>query len=438
MTNCNLTPFSFSPLSGKKIEASFSGGSITSNAGVLLLREIDRQLGLTRALSKVISDPRDPNHIQHSTLSMLRQRIYSIACGYEDLNDQDQLRFDACFKTAVGKNHDLASRSTLSRFENGSTRADCVAVSSMIVEQFIAQKKKAPKELVLDFDPTDDAIHGNQEGKHYHGYYEQYCFLPLYVFCEDQLLVSYLRPSDIDGAKHAWAILSLLVKRFRQAWPEVKITFRGDGGLCRDKMLNWCHKQGVDYVVGMAKNNRLMKAVQPDVQKAKAAYESKQTIQRRFVQFEYAAQSWKAKRIMVARIQVDEHGESVRFIATSIKGQAKTLYEKRYCARGHMENMIKQQKLDLFSDRTSCHGFLANQMRVLLSGLAYVLLNALQRKTLTRSKRFRRAYVGTLRNAFLKVGAVIITNTRRVVLKLDSHYPHQDLFIKLTHKLTGT
>ena len=157
------------------------------------------------------------NHIQHSTLSMLRQRIYSIACGYEDLNDQDQLRFDACFKTAVGKNHDLASRSTLSRFENGSTRADCVAVSSMIVEQFIAQKKKAPKELVLDFDPTDDAIHGNQEGKHYHGYYEQYCFLPLYVFCEDQLLVSYLRPSDIDGAKHAWAILSLLVKRFRQA-----------------------------------------------------------------------------------------------------------------------------------------------------------------------------------------------------------------------------
>ena len=438
MTKCNSKSITLAPLLGRKTEVSFTGSAITSNAGILLLREADKKIALTKELSTVLHDVRDPHKIKHSQLSMLRQRIYSICCAYEYLNDQDHLRFDACLQIATGQLSTLASKPTLSRLENSYTREDCAAVHNIMFEQFIAQQHKAPTELVLDFDATDDAIHGDQEGKYFNGYYDQYCFMPLYVFCQDQLLVSYLRPSNIDGAKHAWAILALLVKGFRKIWPDVKIIFRGDAGFCRHKMLSWCERHGVEYIVGMAKNSCLMRYVKTEVIIAQIAYEATHMIQRRFCQFDYAAKSWKETRRMVARIQYDEHGASVRLIITNRPGQAKTHYEQRYCQRGNMENMIKQQKLDLFSDRTSCHDFIANQMRLLLSSMAYVLLNAVQRMTLGGKKKFKHAYINTLRNAFLKIGAVIIINTRRIKILIDSHYPYQALFATIARKLAFT
>lgn len=248
MTNCTEELFRYQAFDRRKIEASFSGGDVSSDGGIMLLRQVDKRLGLTEALSKAIKDPRNPEFIIHEQIDLVRQRVYGIGLGYEDLNDHDTLRKDLVWQTAIERDEELASSPTLCRLEKRADRAAAVRMHEVFIEQFIASFKKAPKELVLDFDATDDRVHGNQEGRFYHGYYGDWCFLPLYVFCQDQLLVSYLRPSNIDGARHSWAILSLLVKRLRQQWPEVKIIFRGDSGFCRWKMLRWCEKKGVDYI----------------------------------------------------------------------------------------------------------------------------------------------------------------------------------------------
>ncbi len=437
MTNCTSKAIHFSPLSRKKVVADFSGGSITSNAGSLLLREVDRQLQLTNQLSKRLSDGREAHKVDFTLPTLLRQRIYGLACGYEDLNDHQTLRNDVALQSAVGVDKALASNSTLSRMENRFTRADGVAANTLLVELFIQRHKKPHKQVILDFDATDNPLHGNQEQKYFHGYYDHHCYLPLYVFCGEDLLVSYLRPSNIDGAKHAWAILALLVKRLRQAWPEVEIIFRGDSGFCRDKMLLWCDRHGVGYIVGMAGNNRLASAVAPEIKRTQLAYQETQQPQRAFSRFEYAAESWKIKRLMVARIEYTRYGESVRFVATNLKGNNHTIYEILYCQRGDMENKIKQQKLDLFSDRTSCHGFVANQMRILFSGFAYVLLQNLKRLALRKTK-LGQAYAATIREHLIKIGAVIVRNTRRIVVMMDSNYPWQDLFVKVTQKLVAS
>jgi hypothetical protein len=438
MTNCTGKSFSFTPLGRKKILANFSGGDITSNAGVFLLREIDRRLKVTEQLANLLPDKRQKSKVEHSLLSMLRQRIYAIACGDEDVNDHDYLRHDLAFQAAIERDGELASAPTLSRMENSFNREACVAASSLMIELFIQKHQHKPlKELILDFDATDDPIHGNQEGKHFNGYYDCHCYMPLYVFCGDDLLVSYLRESNIDGAKHAWAILALLVKRFRQEWPNCNIIFRGDGGFCRDKMLLWCERNGLEFITGMAKNNRLMKVVKTDIEQAKEAFEHTGEAQRCFVQFEYAANSWKIKRTMVARIEYNHHGESVRFVTTNINGYSKRLYEKLYCQRGDMENKIKQQKLDLFADRTSCHWFISNQMRLLLSSFAYILIQALQDITLKGTK-LAKAYASTIRNQLLKIGAVITKNTRTIKLMMSSAYTRQALFESIAHKLVPT
>jgi hypothetical protein len=239
------------------VEANFQGGDITSDGGVLLLQQVDRRLGLTAAVARTLDDPRRQASCDHDGLSLLQQRVYALALGYEDLNDHETLRLDLAIQTALGRTEELASSSTLCRWENRADREAAGRMHEVIVEQFIASFKKAPKKLILDFDATDDAVHGKQEGRFFHGYYDHYCFLPLYVFCRNQLLVSYLRPSKIDGAKHAWAILALLVKRLRQAWPQVKIIFRADSGFCRWRMLSWCERHEVSYIVGIAKNKRL-------------------------------------------------------------------------------------------------------------------------------------------------------------------------------------
>ena len=252
MTNCTQESFQFPACQRRKVEANFHGGDITSNAGVLLLQQADHRLGLTEAIAHALDDPRRRASCQHDGLSLLRQRIYGLALGYEDLNDHQGLRQDVAVQTALGRDQTLASSSTLCRWENRADRQVAWEIHEVLIAQFIESHKRPPRELILDFDATDDRVHGQQEGRFYHGYYDHYCFLPLYVFCGHQLLVSYLRPSKIDGAKHAWAILALLVKRLRQAWPGVKIIFRGDSGFCRWRMLRWCEGHRVGYIVGIA------------------------------------------------------------------------------------------------------------------------------------------------------------------------------------------
>ncbi|MEJ1381498.1 MAG: IS1380 family transposase [Candidatus Sedimenticola sp. (ex Thyasira tokunagai)] len=311
MTNCNQTVFEFPVLKRRKVQAEFSGGDITSDGGVLLLRQIDLRLGLMKAVDAVIPDPRNPDYITHSQLSLLRQRVYGLSLGYEDLNDHKTLRNDPALQTAVDREQELGSQSTLCRLEGRTGRKAAVDIHRVLIDQFIASFDSPPDELILDFDATDDQVHGMQEGRFFHGYYDHYCFLPLYVFCGDQLLVSYLRPCNIDGAKHTWAILALLTKRLRQEWPDVQIIFRGDSGFCRHRMLDWCERQGVKYIVGIARNKRLEQMIEPAMQIVEQLVELTGEKQREFFRLHYAAKSWKhTRQAQECRYLVKDFGTS--------------------------------------------------------------------------------------------------------------------------------
>ena len=434
MTNCTSDRIEFPAFKHRKIEAQFSGGAITSDGGVLLLRAVDQRLRLTERIARQMDDPRDPHKVQHQVVDLLRQRVYGLACGYEDLNDHNTLRHDIAFQTALEKDQILGSSPTLCRFEQQVNREFMWRMHEELVEQFIAAYETAPKSLVLDFDATDDPVHGEQEGRFFHGYYRHYCFLPLYVFCEHHCLVSYLRPSNIDGAKHSWAILALLVKRLRQTWPEVDITFRGDSGFCRHKMLTWCERHGVNYIVGLAKNKRLNRLGQPWIEQARQRYQTEQKKQRLFTSFQYKAGSWKHKRRVILKAEHMSQGSNPRYIVTNLEGDAQRLYEKVYCARGEMENRIKEQQLDLFADRTSCSLWWSNQFRLLLSTLAYTLINAIRKMALQQTE-LARATCATIRLKLFKIGAVVIRNTRRIQLLLSSHYPFQSLFQLVSQRL---
>jgi hypothetical protein len=436
MPNCNPELFHFPSFDRRKIEGSFSGGDVSGDGGVMVLRAADRRLGLTRALNAVIADPRAADLITHGQLDLLRQRIYGLALGYEDLNDHDTLRKDLAWQTAIERGEELASSPTLCRLENRADRRTAVAMSRVLVEQFIASFAAAPSELVLDFDATDDRVHGLQEGRFFHGYYGDWCFLPLYVFCGEQLLVSYLRPSNIDVARHAWAILKLLVTRLRQAWPGVKIIFRADSGFCRWKMLRWCERRGVDYIVGLAKNPRLLALAGERMQNAAAAFASTKEKQRHFGWMDYAAETWDRQRRVIVKAEHSAQGANPRFVLTSLKGEAQELYDGVYCARGEMENRIKEQQLGLFADRTSCHGWWANQFRLLLASAAYVLMERIRRVGLAGSELCQ-AQVTTIRLKVLKIGTVILRNTRRIRLLFSSAYPYQELFGSLLDKLSS-
>lgn len=434
VTDCTTKNIQFSSCLKRKVEANFEGGDITSDAGLLFLREIDKKLDLTKQLASLVPDPRRADHVTHSMESLLKQRIYGIAAGYEDLNDHNDLRKDIAFQTAVNRDTELGSASTLCRMENQTDRKAAFDIHQLFIEKFIGSFKKTPKELILDFDATDDLVHGEQEKCFYHGYYKNYCFLPLYVFCNDQLLVSYLRPSNIDGAKHTWAILALLVKRFRQVWPEVEIIFRGDGGFCRHQMFNWCEKHDINYIVGIGQNKRLLKETDTLRKAAETQYEQTQTKQRLFAEFEYAAKTWKTKRRIIIKAEHTSKGSNPRFIVTNLSGDPQSLYDDVYCARGDMENRIKEQQLDLFADRTSCHDWWANQFRLLLSSAAYVLLSTFRRLVL-QGTALAKAQCGTIRLKLIKIGAVIIRNTRRIQFLLSTNYPYQDLFTTIAEKL---
>jgi Transposase DDE domain group 1 len=428
VTNCNALPIEFPGFRGRKIQADFGGGQVSSDGGLLLVRQVDRRLGLTQRLGKLLPDPRDPDRITHSLETLLQQRLYGLALGYEDLNDQDALRQDPLWQTAAERDEALGSSSTLCRWENRAGLKEAWLMHQVLFEQFVGSFARPPELLTLDMDPTDDRVHGKQVGAFYHGYYGDYCFLPLYVFCGEQLLVSYLRPSNGDGARHAWAVLALLVKALRKHWPGVRIRLRADSGLCRWKMLRWCERHNVEYVVGLAKNARL-NALSAELQaQAEAQYQaSQQQKVRLFGELAYQAGSWDRERRVIVKAEHTSKGANPRYVVTNLAGAPQALYEEDYCARGQAENRIKEQQLDLFSDRTSCHGWWANQFRLLLSSFAYVLVETLRRVGLAGTE-LARAQAGTIRLKLLKIGAVVVRNTRRVRLWLSSAFPWQELF----------
>ena len=434
MTKCYQRTFEFPPVNRRVVEANFEGGDITSDGGVLLLRQADRLLGLSDAIAHALSDPRRQASCDHDVYGLVRQRLYAIALGYEDLNDHEALRQDVALQTAVERDRFLASASTLCRFENQADRDTAWRLHEILVDQFIGSYKRPPKKLVLDFDATDDPVHGEQEGRFFHGFYRHYCFLPLYVFCGDQLLVSYLRPSNIDGAKHSWAILSLLVKRLRQTWPKVRIIFRGDAGFCRWKMLRWCDRHEVGYIVGLAKNKRLNRLTASLQDEAAACFAATGHKVRWFTDLHYGARSWDRARRVIAKIEYSQHGVNPRYVVTNLEGDAKHLYDKIYCARGDMENRIKENQLDMFGDRTSCQRWWPNQFRLLLSSLAYTLIEAIRRIAL-KGTELASAYVGTIRLKLFKIGAVILKNTRRIRFLLASGCPYQELYFLVAHRL---
>ena len=440
MTDCNRDPLHFSTLGPKAVVADFQGGRLTTDAGALLLREVAQRIGLFDALDAAIPDPRNPVFVIHDQRAMIAQRVTAIALGYEDLNDHQHLRADPALQLAAGKPPEvdltLASPPTLCRLENRVERKTLVKLAAVMVDQFIAAHPTPPEHLVLDFDATDDPVHGKQEGRFFHGYYDHHCFLPLYVFCGDELLVAYLRPSNIDGAKHARAVLKLLVDKLRAAWPGVKVTFRGDSGFCRWRLMRWCDSHGIGYVLGLAKNPALERAARDEVARAERQFRQTGQPQRVFGSFSYAASSWDRSRRVTVKAEHTAQGANPRFIVTNVPGDPQELYEDVYCQRGEMENRIKQQQLDLFADRTSCHRFAANQFRLLLSSAAYVLVQALRRTALAGTE-LAEAQVGTIRLKLFKVAARVAVTARRVVFHLATSYPYREVFRSVYERLTG-
>ncbi len=426
MTKCYPNRGELSSLKRRKVEINFQGGDVTSDGGVVLLREMDKRLGLIDALDKILPDNRRKGACQHQQKALLKQRIYALALGYEDLNDHALLRHDGAIQTAVDEIKTLASAPTLCRLENRMDSAAAIAMHKILLNQFILSHKKAPKKLILDFDATHDLVYGNQEGRHFNNFYDGYCFLPLYVFCKTQLLTCYLRPSSRGGAHHAAAVLKLLVKGLRQAWPKVRIVIRADAGFCKPLLLNWCDRQRVDYIIGMSKNKVLTGLAALEITLVKSMYSLTKTPQKYFSDFFYRSKRWTQDRRMIVKAEYSAMGENTRYVVTSLKGSPGRLYKAVYCARGNMENCIKEQK-SLFSDKTSCHNWWPNQFRVLMSGFAYVLMDSLRRTALA-STEFCVAQVDTLRIKLLKIGGVVLRNTRRIRIQLSSHFPHVTIF----------
>jgi hypothetical protein len=438
MTKCTagnkkIQPSLFPSSKGRDVKVDFSGGNVSSDGGVLLLKQVDRKLNLLARIASIMKkyDNREPGKVTHDLKSMLVQRIYGIACGYEDLNDHHELRHDIGWQTAADRIDDLASVPTLCRFENSSVREMSMELMTLMIDVFIESFESAPSEIILDFDNTDDAVHGNQEGRFFHGYYDKYCFQPLYVFNGQKLVTALLQPSSEDGAKHAGAVLKIITGRLREKWPDVKIIYRGDSGFSRKRHLYWCERNHIEYIIGLAKNNRLKTRLASSMTEASNKYEMTGEKAKVYVRFDYAANSWHdRKRKVIGKAEFNNHGENPRFILTTLDGDPQKLYEDVYCARGDMENRIKEQQLGLFSDRTSAHKWWTNQFRVLLAAFAYVLFEKM-RNTALKGTELAKAQVGTIRLKLLKIGAVIRRNTRSICFSLSSSCPYQHLFWRI-------
>jgi Transposase DDE domain group 1 len=463
MTECKQLLLGFHPSGARKLTARFDGGSITSDGGALLLRQVEESTGLLLRFSQCFRDHRDPELIEHSVYDLIAQRIYGLALGYEDLNDHDTLRCDPLLALLVGKSDltgeqrvrrrdvgkPLAGKSTLNRLELTPVRAsadsrykkitaDCSAIERLLVEQFLLAHSQPPRRIVLDLDATDDPVHGHQLGAFFHGYYRHYCFLPLYIFCGEHCLCARLRPSNIDASAGALTQVKRIVGRIRQQWPAVRIVIRGDGGFCRDHIMTWCEQNDVDYVLGLAKNKRLLEMMAKPMQEAQALFEQCKEASRVYQDLQYRTlDSWSAIRRVVGKAEHLAKGANPRFVVTSIPRDqidAASLYEKEYCARGEMENRIKEQQLCLFADRTSAKTLRANQLRMYFSVMAYTLLMTLRQKGLAGTS-MENARCDTIRLKLLKIGVLIRVTVRRVWLSLSSAYPYQPLFAQVLQNL---
>jgi hypothetical protein len=463
-TQCTPTQLEFHSIDRREIVARFDGGNITSDAGGLLLREVERRCGIIRGFASCFEDLRDPDLIEHSVAELVGQRIYGLALGYEDLNDHDELRSDPMLAVLVGKKDPegqdrvrtqdkgkaLAGKSTLNRLEL--TPADPTAaeqrykkiimnteaIDRLFVDAFLQAHEEAPEEIVLDVDATDDPLHGNQEGRFFHGYYMNYCYLPLYIFCGEHLLCARLRPSNIDASAGTVDELKRIVGQIRAAWPQVRITVRGDSGFCRDEIMAWCEANAIDYVLGFAKNERLKTIIAAELQQAQLLYEQTQKPARVFKDFRYETrESWTRERRVVAKAEHLDKGANPRFVVTSIgkeRMDARTLYEELYCGRGEMENRIKEQQLWLFADRTSTGKMRANQLRLYFSSVAYLLMQALRRLGL-KGTQMATAQCQTIRLKLLKIGAQVKVTVRKVWISLAGGYPYADLFVQVCQNL---
>jgi hypothetical protein len=338
MPNCTRGDMEFGRLGRCTIEANFEGGALSSDGGLMLLRQVDRRIGLSRAVAAALHDPRNQDKIVHEMRDLVAQRLYALCCGYEDLNDHAALRNDPLMQTAVGTRDELGSSPTLCRLEQRATRSDVVALNRVLVEQFIASQATCPEELVLDIDASDIPLHGDQEQTEFHAYYDHYCYLPLYVFAGKAMLACVLRRSRIDGAKHAAAVIKLIVTRLRQTWPTLRIIVRGDSGFCRQRLIRWCERHGVGYVIGMARNARLHRHVAHWEQAMEQAFNETGTKQRMIGQFSYAAKSWDRERRLITRLEFGAQGTNPRFIVTNLDRSAEELYDDLYCQRGEAEN----------------------------------------------------------------------------------------------------
>ena len=402
----------------------------------MLLRQVDEQLGLSRAAAAAIPDPRDPQRITHPLRDLLAQRLYGLCCGYEDLNDHKSLRGDVLMQTAVGRDEALASVPTFSRLESRATRAQAWALHEVLAEQFIASHGKPPAELVLDIDASDVPLHEAQEQGAFHDYYDHHCYLPLYVFCGQAMLACVLRPNKIDGARHAAAVIKLLVTRLRRAWPDTRFIVRADSGFCRRRLLQWCERADVGYVVGLARNARLHAAVEVAEAALADTYRASGAKQRLIGEFSYAAKSWPHERRVITRLEYGEQGTNPRFVVTNLEGEPEALFDGLYCQRGEAENRIKEAQLDLFGTRASCSRFIANQFRLLLAALAYTLMQRLRALAL-QGTELERASAPTIRVRLLKIGAAILRNTRRAGVMLASHHPLRALFATAASRLAA-
>ena len=435
MPKCTDEAVEFGKVGRRVVQAAFDGGDIVSDGGVLLLKQLDERIGLTRAAAHAFGDERRGASVQHSVHSLLAQRIYGLCLGWSDVCDHNVLRNDLVMQTAVGRAEPLASGPTLSRVETGATSAHAAALHGVLMEQFIASHARAPKELVLDIDATHVPLHGEQERGHFHAYYDNYCYLPLYVFAGQDLLACVLRPSDRDPASVVSALVKRLLVPLRRVWPKTKIIVRADSGFCRPRVLQRLERWGVSYIIGLQKNSRLNEQVALAEMALAEQYAVKKTKQRMFGELEYGAKTWDKPRRVIARLEHGEQGANPRFIVTDLPGSPKALYERRYCARGEAENRIKEAQLDLFGRRASCHRFQANQLRLLLAALAYTLMINLRRLAL-KGTELAQACTATIRTKLLKIGAAVVRNTRRVRVLLASAHPMKHVFITAARALS--
>lgn len=462
-TECTAAQLEFHGLGRRAVVGQFDGGTISSDGGGLLLREVERRTHILQRLAGCFVDHRAPEQVEHAVESLIKQRVMGLALGYEDLNDHDALRQDPLLavlsdvadatgagrRRAQDKGCALAGKSTLNRLEltpleaTAASRykkvvADAEAMDDLLVGLFLEAHETAPAEIVVDVDATDDPLHGHQEGRFFHGYYRHYCYLPLYIFCGEHLLCARLRQADQDGAAGTTEELARIIGRIRLSWPNTRIIVRGDSGFCREALMDWCEAHGVDYVLGLAKNSRLKAAIATEMAEAQAQYAASGEAARVFRDFRYRTlKSWSCERRVIGKAEYLAKGENPRFVVTSLstdKLDARAVYEDLYCARGEMENRIKEQQLALFADRTSTHEMRANQLRLYFSSFAYVLMQTLRRLGLDGTA-MAKAQCDTIRLRLFKIGAHVHLSVRRVRIAFSESYPYAALFAHILRKL---